>query len=195
MNMPNPTDRHKYNEPPLLLHFFLHGYADGRPRTATNPQHNIPTLIFKPIYVLSGLSHILYNILTSRLLDFHIHQLANWHRKYTPSPPCNGRTTTALVPFDSYINWAQCFPKIRISTLNPSISTIISTQQLTCTIQHRTSTAAITSKLIVVARPTLFHPFNRVILHNFRVLNLCPRRIWQCEGTKTTSFFEPIHKK
>ena len=106
--------------------FFLHGYADGRPRTATNPQHNIPTLIFKPIYVLSGLSHILYNILTSRLLDFHMHQLANWHRKYIPSPPSNGRTTTALVPFDSYINWAQCFPKIGRSTLHPSNSTIIS---------------------------------------------------------------------
>ena len=110
--------------------------------------------------------------------QFHVYQLENWHIKYIPSLPSNGRTTTALVPFEGHNNWAQCFPKIWNSTLNPSISTIISYTKTHVHHSMLNATAAITSKLIVVACPTLSHPFNRVILHNFRVFFLCPRRIW-----------------
>ena len=34
------------------------------------------------------------------------------------------------------------------------------------------------SKIIIMARSTLSHRFNRTALDNYRVLNLCPRRIW-----------------
>ena len=158
--------------------FFLHGYADGRPRATTNPRYNISTLIFEPIYVLSGLLQLRNESYPSAFSSISHAPTANWHRKYIPSQPYTGRTTTAIVPFEWHNNWAQCFPKIRISTLHPSISTIISYTTTHCTIPCWTAMAAITSKLIVVACSTLSHPFNRVILHNFRVLNLCPRRIW-----------------
>ena len=47
----------KWEEGASHLHpFFLHGYVDGRPRTATNLRYNIPTLIFEPMFELSGLS-------------------------------------------------------------------------------------------------------------------------------------------
>ena len=178
-----------------LYPFFLHGYANGRPWATTNPRYNISTLIFEPMFELSGLSQLRNEHHPPAVCSISHTPTCKLHWKHIPSPPSNGRTTTAVVPLDSYINWAQCFRKIWTLILHPSISTIISYTTTQRTIQRITATAAITSKLIVVACSTLSHPFNRVILHNFRVLNLCPRRIWQCEGTKTTSFFEPIHKK
>ena len=117
----------KWEEGASHLHpFFLHGYVDGRPRTATNLRYNIPTLIFEPMCVLSGLSQHRNESYPPAFYSIPHAPTCKWHRIYIPSPPSNGRITTALVPFEWHNNWAQCFPKIRISTLHPSISTIIS---------------------------------------------------------------------
>ena len=128
----------KYTNPTSHLYyytFFLHGYADGRHRTATNPRCNILTLIFEPIFELSGLFQLRNESSpTSLLLDFHMHQLANWNENISLPHLLMGAQPRLLYHSIPTTTERNASLKSGFQHLIPPFLQSVYTQQLTCTI-------------------------------------------------------------
>ena len=113
--------------------FFLHGYADGRPRAATNPRYNIPTLIFEPIYVLSGLSQLRNESYPSAFYSISHTPTCKLERKYIPSPPSMGAQPRLLYHSIPTTTERNASLKSGFQHFIPPFLRSFHTQQLTCT--------------------------------------------------------------